>query len=364
MSYFSVTASGVSIGEYDESNLYPYRYYDINQISGSVLDSGTINISFTYRYKSDWRSGWINSITRIQVHFIDAKGNILGYDYDASAYASSSFSGSSGSVTVNLSNCTNSYKNTASTVGILIDTDTGEKNANGVSVGGFPPVANSNFEAPAFTLIHYTACGAPTSPAVSQTLSRGAVTRSWGAGSAGTNNSVTGYDVEQRESTDGSSWGSWATVSGSPVTVTSLDVTPPGTVGNYYQYRVRTRGSAGSDYYSGWVTSTNTLRRKWNAFGAWTDATLTAGVSSIRAVHLTQLQERIAAIRAFYGLSAYAFTAVTARKTKIATWAALIGELRSAIDGITTNHAAWNTLEAGKPRIAHITQLRDIIDNM
>ena len=79
---------------------------------------------------------------------------------------------------------------------------------------------------------------------------------------------------------------------------------------------------------------------------------------------LTQLQERIAVIRAFYGLSAYSFTAVTARQTKIATWAALIGELRSAIDGITTNHAAWNTLEAGKPRIAHITQLRDIIDNM
>lgn len=209
-----------------------------------------------------------------------------------------------------------------------------------------------------------TNVSAPTSPSVSATLSRGAVTLSWGAGSAGTNNSVTGYDVERRESADGSSWGGWATVSGSPVTGTSLSVTPPGTVGNYYQYRVRTRGSAGSDYYSGWVTSTNTLRRKWDAFGAWTDATLTAGVSGIRAVHLTQLQERIAVIRAFYGLSAYSFTAVTARKTKIAKWAALIGELRSAIDGITTNHAAWNTLEAGKPRIAHITQLRDIIDNM
>lgn len=209
-----------------------------------------------------------------------------------------------------------------------------------------------------------TNVSAPTSPSVSATLSLGAVTLSWGAGSAGTNNSVTGYDVERRESADGSSWGGWATVSGSPVTGTSLSVTPPGTVGNYYQYRVRTRGSAGSDYYSGWVTSTNTLRRKWNAFGAWTDATLTAGVSSIRAVHLTQLQERIAVIRAFYGLSAYSFTAVTARKTKIAKWTALIGELRSAIDGITTNHAEWNTLEAGKPRIAHITQLRDIIDNM
>ena len=212
--------------------------------------------------------------------------------------------------------------------------------------------------------IFYTACGAPTSPAVSQTLSRGAVTLSWGAGSAGTNNSVTGYDVQRRLSSDGSSWGSWETVSGSPVTGTSLSVSPPSTVGNYYQFRVRTRGSAGSGYYSGWVTSTNTLRRKWDAFGAWTDATLTPRVTPIRAVHLTQLQERIAVIRAFYGLSAYSFTAVTARKTKIATWAALIGDLRSAVDGITTNHAAWNTLEAGKPRIAHITQLRDIIDNM
>ena len=210
----------------------------------------------------------------------------------------------------------------------------------------------------------YTACGAPTSPKVSATLSRGAVTLSWGAGSAGTNNSVTGYDVQQRESTDGSSWGSWATVSGSPVTGTSLSVSPPDTVGSYYQYRVRTRGSAGSGYYSGWVTSTNKLRRKWDAFGAWTDATLTARVTPIRAVHLTQIQERIATIRSFYGLSVYTFTAITARQTKIAKWETLIGELRSAIDGITTNHESWNTLEAGKPRIAHITQLRSIIDNM
>ena len=235
-----------------------------------------------------------------------------------------------------------------------------EVNGNGDTLYFTSSKSLYKYEKPIF----YTACGAPTSPAVSATLSRDMVKLSWGAGSDGTNNSVTGYDVQRRLSSDGSSWGSWETVSGSPVTGTSLSVSPPDTVGSYYQYRVRTRGSAGSDYYSGWVTSTNMLRRKWNAFGAWTDATLTAGVSSIRAVHLTQLQERVAAIRAFYGLSAYSFTAVTARKTKIAKWAALIGELRSAIDGITTNHAAWNTLEAGKPRIAHITQLRDIIDNM
>ena len=210
----------------------------------------------------------------------------------------------------------------------------------------------------------YTDCSDPAEPALTQDISREAVTLSWGAGEDGTNNSVTGYDVQRRLSSDGSSWGSWEDVTGSPVTGTSLSVSPPDTVGSYYQYRVRTRGSAGSDYYSNWVTSTNTLRRKWDAFGAWTDEALTAGVSGIRAVHLVQMQERIAVIRAFYGLSSYSFTAVTARKTKIATWAALIGELRSAIDGITTNHAAWNTLQEGRPRIAHITQLRDIIDNM
>ena len=363
MSLIDVTAAGYSMVQYEEDRLYPYRYYSVSPISGSVLDSGTITISFTYNHYSGWTSPKILYYNFVQVWFFDSNGTYLSYEY-VDGYMSTSIDGTSGSVTIDLSKCTNSYKSTAAIIAVLIETETSGKNANGNGIAGTAPVVNTSYEAPAFTLIHYTACGAPTSPAVSQTLSRGAVTLSWGAGSAGTNNSVTGYDVERRESSDGSSWGSWATVSGSPVTGTSLDVTPPGTVGNYYQYRVRTRGSAGSDYYSGWVTSTNTLRRKWDAFGAWTDQTLTAGVSSIRAVHLTQLQERIAAIRAFYGLSAYSFTAVTARQTKIARWAALIGEMRSAIDGITTNHAAWNTLEAGKPRIAHITQLRDIIDNM
>lgn len=363
MSLIDVTAAGYSMVQYEEDRLYPYRYYSVSPISGSVLDSGTITISFTYNHYSGWTSPKILYYNFVQVWFFDSNGTYLSYEY-VDGYMSTSIDGTSGSVTIDLSKCTNSYKSTAAIIAVLIETETSGKNANGNGIAGTAPVVNTSYEAPAFTLIHYTACGAPTSPAVSQTLSRGAVTLSWGAGSAGTNNSVTGYDVQQRESTDGSSWGSWATVSGSPVTGTSLDVTPPGTVGNYYQYRVRTRGSAGSDYYSGWVTSTNTLRRKWDAFGAWTDQTLTAGVSSIRAVHMTQLQERVAAIRAFYGLSAYSFTAVTARQTKIARWASLIGELRSAIDGITTNHAAWNTLEAGKPRIAHITQLRDIIDNM
>ena len=335
MGYFSVTASGTGV-------------------SGNTLPH-TGTITFTTRFAetgngdSDYIYPYINAI--------DKNGNELARGVPPNEYGASWESGYrfyindynelTGSVTVDVGIFWSKFSSYSNLAGLRFDVS---PSTHDLESFAFP-----------FLIVD---CGEPTSPAVSSTLSRGAVTLSWGAGSGSATNSVTGYDVERRESSDGSSWGSWATVSGSPVTGTSLDVTPPGTVGNYYQYRVRTRGSAGSDYYSGWVTSTNTLRRKWNAFGAWTDATLTAGVSSIRAVHLTQLQERIAAIRAFYGLSAYSFTAVTARQTKIARWAALIGELRSAIDGITTNHAAWNTLEAGKPRIAHITQLRDIIDNM
>lgn len=335
MGYFIVTASGTGV-------------------SGNTLPhTGTITFTTRFAETGNGDSDYIYPY----IYAIDKNGNELARAIPANEYGGSWESGYrfyinqsnvlTGSVTVDVGIFRSKFSSYSNLAGLRFDVS---PSTHDLESFNFP-----------FLILD---CGAPTSPAVSATLSRGAVTLSWGAGSESANNSVTGYDVERRESSDGSSWGSWATVSGSPVTGTSLDVTPPGTVGNYYQYRVRTRGSAGSDYYSGWVTSTNTLRRKWDAFGAWTDQPLTAGVSSIRAVHLTQLQERVSAIRAFYGLSAYTFTTITARQTKIAKWAALIGELRSAIDGITTNHAAWNTLEAGKPRIAHITQLRDIIDNM
>lgn len=218
--------------------------------------------------------------------------------------------------------------------------------------GGIPIVART------------TSVGSPKNLTLSGTLSREAVELSWDAGSAGTNNSVTGYDVQQRDSTDGVTFGSWETVSGSPVTGRTISVTPPETVGHYRQFRVRTRGSAGSSYYSGYVVLDTLLRRKWDAFGEWTDPTLTAKKSRIRAVLIAQIQERVNAIRAFYALQAYPFTEIVARSTHVSKWHILIGEIRSAIDEITTEHEGWFTLEPYKPRITHITQLRRIIDEM
>lgn len=209
-----------------------------------------------------------------------------------------------------------------------------------------------------------TKCGAPTSPTVDKTVSRDAVALSWGAGSAGTNNAVTGYDVQYQDSADGRTWPSnWTTASGSPVTAENMSVSPPTAVGYYRRFRVRTRGSAGSEYYSDWVISENVLRRKWNAFGAWTDPTLSVG-GDLRSVHMTEMQERIKTIRSFYGLSAAAFTTITGSVTLAADWTDHISEIRTAIDGITTDHAAWITATAGEPAIAVMNQLRNIIDSL
>lgn len=209
-----------------------------------------------------------------------------------------------------------------------------------------------------------TPVGSPSGLTLSSTLSRGAVELAWQAGSAGTNNSVAGYDVQYRDSEDGATWpGSWQTADGSPTTALKLSVSPPETAGHYRQFRVCTRGSAGSSYDSDYVAALSLLRRKWDAFGAWEDETLTAGQSHIRAVYITQIRERIDVIRAFYGLAAYAYTPLAAGVTGIAQWAALIKELRFAVDEIGAAQS-WNTLEEGKPRIAHITQLRQIIDEM
>ena len=41
----------------------------------------------------------------------------------------------------------------------------------------------------------------------------------------------------------------------------SLSVSPSSTRGNYRRFQVRTRGTAGAGYYSGWKVSTNSVRR-------------------------------------------------------------------------------------------------------
>lgn len=108
-----------------------------------------------------------------------------------------------------------------------------------------------------------TACGAPTSCSVSPILAEGTVTLSWSGASGGINNTISSYEIQYSVSTDNLTWGAWTALTTVTTTATSgsVSVDPPSTRGNYRRFQVRTRGTAGASYYSGWKVSTNSVRR-------------------------------------------------------------------------------------------------------
>ena len=109
-----------------------------------------------------------------------------------------------------------------------------------------------------------TDCSAPTSVTVASTSADpgGKVTLRWSGAKPGTANSITGYDIQKREY-DGESWGSWTSASPSSVSSTSTSSSASVTIssipGNLTQFRVRTKGSAGSSYYSGWSSASSSV---------------------------------------------------------------------------------------------------------
>jgi len=108
-----------------------------------------------------------------------------------------------------------------------------------------------------------TACGAPTSCSVSSTLAEGSVTLSWSGASGGINNAISSYEIQYSDSSDNLTWGAWTALTTVTTTATSgsVNTSPPTVRGNYRRFQVRTRGTAGASYYSGWKVSTNSVRR-------------------------------------------------------------------------------------------------------
>lgn len=103
----------------------------------------------------------------------------------------------------------------------------------------------------------YTACSAPTSVTASPSNPRRGqtVTISWKGAKGGTENSINGYDIEYKVGSG--SWNSWRSISSTSTSSSTTDSwSQP--VGQTGQYRVRTKGTAGSGYYSGWAYS-NTI---------------------------------------------------------------------------------------------------------
>jgi len=108
-----------------------------------------------------------------------------------------------------------------------------------------------------------TACGAPTSCSVNPILSEGGINLSWSGASGGISNTISSYEIQYSESTDNFTRGVWTalTTVSSTSTSDSVATSPSSTRGNYRRFQIRTRGTAGASYYSGWKTSSNSVRR-------------------------------------------------------------------------------------------------------
>lgn len=206
----------------------------------------------------------------------------------------------------------------------------------------------------------YSRCGAPQTVSV-QSAVTAATTNvlSWQDASAGNENPITGYFVQYTDSADGVTWDGWHEGGSISTSATSGSMTVSMPAANMYRkWKVWTLGAA-SDYDSATGTESPASYRGHAALEGFTDSPLVAGETPVKALHMLELQDRVNTLRAFYGLSAYAFSPIDERG--IAGWTAHVNELREAIDAIGVAHDAWIDIPVNCPRADVIEQLRAVV---
>lgn len=122
-----------------------------------------------------------------------------------------------------------------------------------------PPDKTLNWSWTLTKINRYTACTAPTSFTASPEIFNDKVALAWSGASGGLNNDIGGYQIFRADSVDGVNWSDWeqvVLVAWPPYTIDTTDIKH----GHYQKYRIRTRGTAGSTYYSGWKES-NTIQK-------------------------------------------------------------------------------------------------------
>lgn len=100
-----------------------------------------------------------------------------------------------------------------------------------------------------------TACGAPTLSVYTTPCGTDTVAMSWSGATSGSNNAITGYEIQYRDSTNGTSYtADWAALTTVSTTATSgsANLQMPSTPSMYRQFRIRTVGAAGAGYESDW----------------------------------------------------------------------------------------------------------------
>ena len=90
------------------------------------------------------------------------------------------------------------------------------------------------------------------------------------------------------------------------------------------------------------------------------------GQTFVKAVHINELRSRIDSLRAYYGLSTFAWSAAPkAGETGLVSWREHVLELRTALEGAYTDAGMeppeWTELPVNCPRAAAIDELREAV---
>lgn len=107
-----------------------------------------------------------------------------------------------------------------------------------------------------------SSCGAPTSMSVNKSIANPGedITLSWSGASSGTGNSISSYYILWGYSDGGWDWGKTVYTTSS---YGSTTITLPNTQeGKYIDFQIRTQGSAGSSYYSGYYRRDDMVRTR------------------------------------------------------------------------------------------------------
>lgn len=184
------------------------------------------------------------------------------------------------------------------------------------------------------------------------------VTMSWKAPVEDSANPITGYEIHRSSSTDALSWSDWGYLG--ETTATTMTVAPPETYGDYYRFRVRTKGTAG---VSDWTTCLNQLRREHIPF-EYEDANFVALSTPIKAKHMTELQTYANGLLSFYSLGEETMTNIVAGETSLGGWTDHVNEIRNAIDKIPEDHQSWIEIPVNCPKADVMQQLRDVLDEV
>lgn len=123
-----------------------------------------------------------------------------------------------------------------------------------------------------------TKCTAPTTFTATSDVSgkpfETKVSLSWSGAKAGTANTISKYEIQYRVYAN-SAWGSWTALGSTTSTSSNVNMSSKVNRGEQVQFRIRTQGSAGSSYYSGWKNSSALQRQPYTKCIAPTSFTAT-----------------------------------------------------------------------------------------